>query len=197
MELNELRSIDIDSLPYEIKMEIIDLLDKRDKAIKYSKVDQFVPYPFQEKFYAASKDCRFRFLCAANRIGKSFSEAAELSFHLTGKYPDWWKGHRFNYPIKAWAVGITGESTRTVLQTELFGTSSGKDEEAIGTGAIPRDNIVFDSIERDGHFIKSCQIRHFDENGDPDGSSYLSFKSTQQGEHVLMGATMDYIWLDW
>ena len=53
-------------------------------------------------------------------IGKSFGEAAEMSFHLTGKYPSWYEGHRLEKPILAWCVGITGDSTRKVLQKELF-----------------------------------------------------------------------------
>lgn len=196
MNLDDLKDIDLDSLPLDIKQEIIELLELREKAIKYNAVDQFSPYEFQRKFYAASKDFRFRFLCAANRVGKSFSEAAEFAYHATGLYPDWWEGHRFTKPILAWAVGITGESTRNVLQKELFGTSAGKDETALGTGTIPRDCVNFDTVVRDGNRIIECQIKHFDKNGEFDGHTILQFKSTQQGEHVLMGATVDYIWLD-
>ncbi|MCS5737168.1 terminase large subunit domain-containing protein, partial [Herbiconiux daphne] len=86
--------------------------------------------------------------------------------------------------------------TRNVLQKELFGTSAGKDEQALGTGTIPQDCINFDTIVRDGNRIIECQIKHYDKNGEFDGHTILQFKSTQQGEHVLMGATVDYIWLD-
>ncbi|MFW3388296.1 UNVERIFIED_CONTAM: terminase family protein, partial [Kocuria sp. CPCC 205274] len=51
-------------------------------------------------------------------------------------------------------------------------------------------------LEKDGHIVKIAQIKHHDANGDFDGWSTLEFRSTQQGEHVLMGATVDYIWLD-
>jgi len=129
-------------------------------------------------------------------VGKSFSEAAEVAFHLTGLYPDWWEGHRFKKPILLWCVGITGDSTRKVLQKELFGTESGKDVKEIGTGAIPRDCIDFDNIEKDGNIVKIAKIKHHDVNGMYDGYSTVEFRSTQQGEHVLMGATVDYIWLD-
>ena len=119
-------------------------------------------------------------------VGKSFSEAVEVSFHLTGKYPDWFEGHRFKHPILCWAVGITGDSTRKVLQKELFGTPMGKDLEAIGTGAIPRDLIDLETIEEDGNVIKIAKIKHHDVNGHFDGWSTLEFRSTQQGEHVLI-----------
>ena len=129
-------------------------------------------------------------------IGKSFGEAAEVSWHLTGKYPSWYTGHRFEKPILAWCVWITGDSTRKVLQKELFGTESAKDNKSLGTGAIPRDCIDFDNLEKDGNIIKIGKVKHYDRFGNHDGFSTIEFRSTQQGEHVLMGATVDYIWLD-
>jgi len=193
MNIND---IDFDRLPAHIKHQVIDLLEMREEAIKYNQVNKFNPYKFQKDFYAASKKYKRRFLCAANRVGKSFSEAVEVYYHLTGLYPDWWEGHRFKKPILAWSVGITGDSTRKVLQKELFGTPMAKDKEALGTGAIPRDLIDIENLEKDGNIIKIAKIKHFDSNGDHDGWSTLEFRSTQQGEHVLMGATVDYIWLD-
>ncbi|WP_259543895.1 hypothetical protein, partial [Herbiconiux daphne] len=147
----DIDNIDIDSLPEHIKWEIIDLLEERDKVIKYNRINNFEPYPFQKDFYKASKKFKRRFLCAANRVGKSYSEAVEVTYHLTGLYPSWWEGHRFDHPILCWAVGITGDSTRKVLQNELFGTSLGKDKDELGTGSIPRDLIDFDNLEKDGH----------------------------------------------
>lgn len=178
------------------KEELLHLLRKRDEYVKYNQCELFSPYPFQETFYNASLKSKRRFLCAANRVGKSFSEAMEISFHLTGKYPDWYEGHKFGKPILAWAVGITGDSTRKVLQKELFGTAMGKDKDALGTGAIPRKYIDFEHLEKDGHRIVNAKIKHHNEKGEMDGWSTLEFRSTQQGEHVLMGPTVDYIWLD-
>lgn len=161
----------------------------------YNRLEYFTPYPFQDQFYTSSKDFNFRFLCAANRIGKSFSEAQEVAQHLTGHYQSWWKGRVFRRPILGWCVGITGESTRKVLQKEMFGTSDARDEKAIGTGAIPKRFIDFDSLAKDGQRIVSCRIKHYTD-GKFDGYSTLEFRSTQQGEHVLMGATVDFIWID-
>ncbi|WKV17055.1 terminase large subunit [Salmonella phage PKM.Hi.22.6] len=193
MDFNE---IDLDSLPEHIKWEIIDLLEERERVIKYNRINEFEPYEFQKNFYSASAKFKRRFLCAANRVGKSYSEAVEVFYHLSGLYPEWWDGHRFKKPILLWAVGITGDSTRKVLQKELFGTPMGKDQDALGTGAIPRDLIDIENIEKDGNIIKIAKVKHHDKNGDFDGWSTLEFRSTQQGEHVLMGATVDYIWLD-
>ena len=129
-------------------------------------------------------------------VGKSYSEAYEFACHVTGLYPTWWTGKRFEKPILAWAVGITSDSTRKVLQKELFGTSMAKDAESIGTGTIPRRCIELDTIERDGNKILIAQIKHHNSRGEFDGFSTLEFRSTQQGEHALMGATVDFIWLD-
>lgn len=130
------------------------------------------------------------------KVGKSFSEAAEVTWHLTGLYPEWWEGRKFNYPILCWCVGITGDSTRKVLQKELFGTPMAKDNAALGTGAIPRDLVDFDTLERDGNKILIAKIKHHNADGVFDGWSTVEFRSTQQGEQVLMGATVDYIWMD-
>ncbi|MGL5014347.1 MAG: terminase large subunit domain-containing protein [Bacteroidales bacterium] len=188
--------IDWSLVPTEYKEELLELLAAREEWVKYNKLDSFDPYEFQKTFYEAGKSHRFRFLCAANRVGKSFSEAAEVSYHLTGLYPDWWDGRRFDYPILCWCVGITGESTKKVLQKELFGTAMAKDKDALGVGAIPRNCIDFDALEKDGNRILMARIRHHGPDGRPDGWSTVEFRSTQQGEQVLMGATVDYIWLD-
>ena len=180
----------------EQKNLLLSLLQEKEKLRQYNKAKYFRAYDFQKRFYAASANHRFRFLCAANRVGKSYSEAAEVGWHLTGRYPDWWEGHKFTKPILCWAVGITGDSTRKVLQKELFGTSVGKDADALGTGSLPRDCIDFNTLEKDGNKILVCQIKHHNSRGEFDGMSILEFRSTQQGEHALMGATVDYIWLD-
>lgn len=194
--LNEAIAEALKMMDTDQKAQFLNLLQEKDKLRKYNKINHFNAYEFQRKFYAASAEHRFRFLCAANRVGKSYSEAFEVACHLTGRYPDWWAGHKFKKPILCWAVGITGDSTRKVLQKELFGTSIGKDADAIGTGAIPRDCIDFNTLEKDGNKILVCQIKHHNARGEVDGLSTLEFRSTQQGEHALMGATVDYIWLD-
>lgn len=185
-----------DKMTIEQKRVVHEMLKEKEKYRKFNKLKYFNAYPFQRKFYKAGKDNRFRFLCAANRVGKSYSEAAEFAWHTTGLYPEWWEGHRFTKPILCWAIGITGDSTRNVLQKELFGTSAARDADALGSGAIPRDCIRLDTVERDGNKIVSAQIKHHNARGEFDGWTTLQFKSTQQGEHALMGATVDMIWLD-
>ena len=59
MDFNE---IDLDSLPEHIKWEIIDLLEERERVIKYNRINEFEPYEFQKNFYSASAKFKRRFL---------------------------------------------------------------------------------------------------------------------------------------
>lgn len=175
---------------------VSEIIENAKKDAMYDKGQFFDPYVFQRKFYKSGSSYKRRFLCAANRIGKSFSEAQEVAYHATGKYPDWWEGHQFKHPPLIWCVGITGDSTRKVLQKELFGTESARDSKSVGTGAIPRNYIDMEHLERDGNKILVAKVKWFDHNDNYVGNSTIEFRSTQQGEHVLMGSTVDYIWLD-
>ena len=60
---------------------------------------------------------------AANRIGKSYCGSMELSYHLTGLYPDWWEGRVYRQPIVAWAGGVSNETTRDIVQYESYTTN--------------------------------------------------------------------------
>lgn len=107
-----------------------------------------------------------------------------------------WEGHKFDKPIVAWAIGITTESTKNVLQLELMGTRDYRNADEMGTGSIPRCFMDIENMDRDKGFIRSIRIKHHDENGEFDGWSSLAFKSTQQGTQVLMGSAIDYAWAD-
>src|SRR6267154_2348992 len=61
-------------------------------------------YVKHQEFFAAGVDHRERLMLAANRIGKTEGVGGyELALHLTGWYPDWWTGRRFDKAISAWA----------------------------------------------------------------------------------------------
>lgn len=169
----------------------LQLINHHKEQIKYNKIDFFNPYPFQLKMFEAGLEHRARFACLANRVGKTFSAAAEVSYHATGRYPSWWTGIRYDYPPLIWCIGITTDSTRKVLQLEIFGTESAKDLDAIGTGSVPRDAIDFELLNRDGNTIKTAKVKHIS-----GGYSTIDFRSTQQGVHTLMGSAVDFILCD-
>ena len=184
MNLNNLSHEELENLLHQLKMV--------EEYEKYNKKEYFSPYPYQEEMFGAGKFAMSRFACLANRIGKTHAGGFEMSCHLTGEYPEWWTGHKFTRPIKAWAIGITNDSTRKALQDVLLGTIDVRQEELVGTGAIPRNAILMDAIEKEGPTAKVVRVIW----KDTDEYSVLEFRSTQQGVHSLMGVAQDYIWLD-
>jgi len=90
------------------------------------------------QFFKLGKDFSERCIMAANRIGKSEGIGAfETVLHATGRYPDWWEGHRFNHPISAWAAGTTSTTARDIVQFKLLGPP-----EDHGTGLIPQKYLI-------------------------------------------------------
>jgi hypothetical protein len=41
-------------------------------------------------------------------FGKAAFALAELNFHRSGKYPDWWTGRRFDKPPRFWVIEPSG-----------------------------------------------------------------------------------------
>lgn len=127
---------------------------------------------------------------AANQVGKTLSGGAEMSCHLTGQYPDWWEGRRWDRAVRCWAASKTGEVTRDGVQRILVGEP--KSESAWGTGFIPKDSIIDWSKRQhvpDG--LDSVLVRHV--CGD---TSTLGFKSFDQGREKWQGETLDVVWFD-
>jgi len=106
----------------------------------------YAPYTKQAEFHAAGATVRERLLMAGNQLGKTFCGACEAAIHLTGLYPEWWQGRRFDHPVRAWAGSETGEVTRDGVQRLLVGEP--KNETEWGTGMIPGDHIPDGGIHR-------------------------------------------------
>jgi hypothetical protein len=65
-------------------------------------------YPKHMAFFKAGASHMERAAIAANRIGKTWGIGGfETTLHLTGDYPEWWEGRRFDHPIEAWVAGET------------------------------------------------------------------------------------------
>lgn len=184
----------------EDKQELYFLVKKRQEHKKYNALEYFEPHEWQKEFYKASKNHRYRFLSACNRVGKSLSMSYESAYALTGKYPDWWEGKRFNKPIKMWAVGNTTSQVTDILQALLIGTNTVKgnlsENPNFGTGAIPRDDLVVSSAQKDGARLESISVRHYNKYGEYDGDSEIAFKACSQGQEAFAGATLDLVWED-
>ena len=157
---------------------------------RFNRINQYDPYPYQQKFHKTGSEANQRLLMAANRIGKSFSGAAEMSYHLTGIYPDWWEGRRYYQPITAWAGGVSNETTRDIVQFELLGSPD--DPDAFGSGAIPKSKIIKTERKPGVPNAKSVAlIQHVS-----GGNSSLHFKAYEMGVEKWQGRSVDCIWLD-
>ena len=144
-------------------------------------------------FFSAGANFRERGAIAANRVGKTEGMGGyEMVCHLTGLYPAWWDGKRFDHPIDAWASGDTSETVRDIIQQKLVGPP--EKEECWGTGLIPGDLLV--GFERRSHGVKNClesvMVRHVPTGG----VSVLGFKSYEQGRKKFQGTAKHVIWND-
>ncbi|MBF3825425.1 DNA packaging protein [Burkholderia pseudomallei] len=179
-----------DSPERKAKIELAAALHEKAERQAKNRLASFVPYTWQREFFAAGAINKQRALMAANRVGKTESAAFERAMHLTGRYADWWEGYRFSQPIRAWALGVSGEQIRDVIQRKLLGDFEG--DAPNGKGAIP-GNCLGDFIRspQTKNLIKDIKIKHVS-----GGWSTLSFKAYEQGQHVLMGDSIDDIWID-
>jgi phage terminase large subunit-like protein len=161
-------------------------------------------YPKHLEFFAAGgkheamptcgKDCdggghRERLSCSSNRSGKTWGLGCfETTLHLTGLYPNWWTGKRFDKPIEAWTAGVNGQTVhRDILQPYFIGKPN-----AIGTGMIPGDCLGRMVAARGlPEAYQTIYVKHV-----TGGWSELSFKSFEQGRESFQGTSKHLIWLD-
>lgn len=174
---------------------LMQVLQEKAYRAKRNRLGYYAPYEKQREFHEAGKRYQERLLCAANRVGKTFSAGAETSMHLTGRYPDWWKGHEFTHPVKAWAASVTSEVTRDGLQAVLFGTPGVTSDQ--GCGAIPADALVEVQPKPNMPKAIAMAVVRWGGGGDVQArESVLTLKSYDQGREKFQASTLDLVWLD-
>ena len=82
-------SIASPSTEKERDQAVLELTKSVYKKVRYNRIDLYDPYPYQLNFHKTGSEANQRLLMAANRIGKSYCGSMELSYHLTGIYPEW------------------------------------------------------------------------------------------------------------
>ena len=170
--------------------KLLQLLQEQKQRQRFNKINYYDPYPYQLDFHKTGATNSQRLLMAANRIGKSYCGAAEMAYHLTGLYPDWWEGKRYDQPITAWAGGVSNETTRDIVQAELLGSPD--DPDAFGSGSIPQKYIIKTERKPGVPNAKSVAlIRHI-----TGGNSSLHFKAYEMGVDKWQGRSVDCVWLD-
>lgn len=171
--------------------EIVRALRIADENQTYRKVDFFQPYAKQQDFFDGGVLWRERLLMAGNQVGKTYAGAFELTCHLTGIYPDWWLGRRWDRPVKAWACGESSLVVRDVQQKLLCG-EPGVDS-LLGTGMIPKESFADKPSLARGvtDAFDTVQVKHVS-----GGISILRFKSYEQGRTKFQGESIDVGWCD-
>lgn len=157
----------------------------------YRKLDFYRPYPKQEQFIELSATHRETMLRGGNRTGKSDTGAAIVAIHATGEYPAWWRGKRFNNPVRIWCAGVSADAVRGIQQTKLCGPYG--NPEALGTGYIPKESIADKPSLSRGvtDAYDTVLVRH--KTG---GVSSIQFKSYEQGREKFQGEACHVVWLD-
>lgn len=189
---------DLSHMSREQKDQYVKLLKEQNKRLSQNKIIQYYPesgplsrhnYPKHIDFFNKGAQFSERCMMAANRVGKSEGVGAyELTLHLTGRYPDWWKGHRFNHAINAWAAGTTSTTARDIVQFKLIGTPEDQ-----GTGMIPAKYIIKTTPKAGGvpNAVDTILVKHI--SGD---ISRCKVKSYAEGRKSFEGTEQDIIWLD-
>jgi len=171
--------------------EILSGLEALDYRRTFQQFYDFKPYPKQEQFFLLGASKRERLLIAGNQNGKTHAGAFEASCHLSGIYPEWWKGRRWNRPTKGWIAGETSLVVRDVQQKKLCGEPGVND--LFGTGMIPKDLFTDKPSLARGitDAYDTIQVKHVS-----GGVSVGRFKSYEQGRTKFQGESIDWGWED-
>lgn len=146
-------------------------------------------YDWQLELIESTKRYTESMLCAANRIGKTDTGCGIDAIHATGDYPDDWSGHKFKHPPLIWLLGYSMEKTRDLLQSELIGK---KINGAWSGGLIPASRIMgTESAVGTPNALRTIYVRH--KSG---GMATIQLWSYSQGQHALMGDSVDWFHID-
>lgn len=186
--------MNLNDMTREEKEELLRLLEEQKyresgkKFYTHWNEETRLEYSKHMDFFAKGATHHQRCFMAANRVGKSEAGAYEMACHLTGLYPDWWEGKRFNHAIKAWACGVNSKTVRDTVQLKLLGEMN-----ELGTGLIPREKIDGKPFKTQGtaETYDTVNVKHIS-----GGISTLQFKSYEQGRKAFEGWAGHVIWLD-
>ena len=162
---------------------------------KFNMADFWGPKEFYEpqlRFFTAGAKQHQRLIRGGNQVGKSFACAYEAALHMTGAYPKWFNGRRFNKPTRGWVIGPERTLVRDGPQKQLTARQG-----EFGTGTIPLAAFAGRPImvPGGGGCIDTMSIVH-ETDGVKDGVSTVTFKSFEQGAEKMQAESVDWIWID-
>ena len=146
----------------------------------------YKPHKKQALFHEAGKTAKQRLFLAGNRTGKTFCACVEVVMHLTGIYPKWWKGYRFDHPVDVWVASNTSQTTKNILQEQYYLGKEGV------MGYIP-EHLITRMTRQNGipDGIDTVYVKH-----STGGISSLGFKSYDQGRAKFQGTKKHIIHFD-
>jgi phage terminase large subunit-like protein len=161
---------------------------KRNRYLTYFTEESREQYKKHVLFFEAGHDHKLRLFLAANRVGKTLAAAYEVTLHLTGKYPTWWRGKRYTGPTSWWICGKDSKTILSILQNTLLGPVGD-----FGTGMLPYDTLDFDTLKdakKADTNVNILRVKHIS-----GGYSSVEFKAYDAGRTSFEG-TERSIWLD-
>lgn len=174
-------------------LKYAEMLKEMDKYSGYKK--WFVPgtpygienLPKHRAFMNAGAKYSERYLSGSNRSSKTVSACFETVLHLTGDYPDWWEGRRFDHPVSFWAASDTASSTKNIIQKEMLGEPG-----QWGTGMIPA-HLIAGTTAKAGvsGAVETIRVKHVS-----GGESNVTLLSYEQGIKAFYGTAKHGVWLD-
>lgn len=178
-----------DDRDHEIGRKAAEIEQAARQAKRFRKMDYWLPYPKQLEFINATRLHRETGMFAATQVGKSETAAFMTACNLTGLYPKFWQGCRFDHAIDGWAVAKSLKMSRDISQAKLIGGVG----EAWGTGMIPKHLLLPDPIASrgEGGAIDTIKVRHVSGK-----ISTLRFRTYDAGREALQGSTLDWVWCD-
>jgi phage terminase large subunit-like protein len=190
--------LDSDGKPLPPELEPLAGLDPREAAVAIAEVAKrlrhhkaafYTPYAKQLALHEMGLRKPERLFLGGNQLGKTISGGYETQCHLTGDYPGWWPGMRFDHPILCWVGGVSGKKVRDNAQEKLFGRKG-----RWGTGFIPYDLIDFDTLamaKGATGLIDSVEIRRR-----AGGKSRVTFLSYDQDVDDWASDSVHWGWMD-
>ena len=152
-----------------LELDEIEKLQKDRK--KKSGIDYYTPNAAQQR--AHQSVAKIILYCGGNRAGKSTFGAAELAYHLTRRYPDYYpEARRFKHPIKAVVVCDANQKIEKVIEPKI-------------REYLPQNQIVHKKTV--GGYLNRIVCR--------DGST-VDFLSGEQDDMAFEGADWDFYWGD-
>ena len=173
------------------KLELLQLLEeqKRRQARMAYLYQWKTLYDWQLKFVKSTKDYSSCMLMSANRVGKTRTGLTIDALHLLGEYPENFEGHTYEAAPLCWLLGFSMEKTRDLLQTPMFGRLEGGKWTG---GLIPADRIVdHKSATGTSGAMREVRVKH--SSGE---ISTCQFWSYSQGQHAIMGDSVDWYHID-